>query len=105
MTDYTITIEHSTFDHGASVIYNDYNEKASGQSKPYDELCKEINGIKSSIEKTEPLIAKALQELQSAIERNDQPRISLLIKDLSKGTAASLLANIASSALLGFLGI
>lgn len=104
MADYTITIEHSTFDHGASVVHNEY-EEASGQRKPYDELCKEIHEIKSSIEETEPLIAKALQELQSAVERNDQPKISSLIKDLSKGTAASLLANIASSAFLGFLGI
>ena len=68
-------------------------------------LLAEINSTIERIEKTEPLIAKALNELQHAIEEQNKPKISTLIKELTTGTVASIIANYASAALKTFLGI
>ncbi len=97
---YNINVEGSHFDHGSCVVYNDYGQAASDQV-----LLAEINSTIERIEKTEPLIAKALNELQHAIEEQNKPKISTLIKELTTGTVASIIANYASAALKTFLGI
>ncbi len=77
--------------------YIKINFSSSGQQ--------EIVWVIERIEKTEPLIAKALNELQHAIEEQNKPKISTLIKELTTGTVASIIANYASAALKTFLGI
>ena len=100
-TNYYIDIKDSTIENGV-VINNEYIYEQCSIDK---ELLLEIQRLAASIEKTEPLIAKTLEELKNALEVQNKPRISTLITELSTGTIASFLANIASSSLLSFLGI
>ena len=101
MSDYYINIDHSVIDNGGRVIHNEYGTQTSSDF----ELLTEIKRIAASIKETEPLIAKALEELQHAIEEQNKPKIYTLVEELSKGTIASFIANCASSALLSFLKI
>lgn len=101
MSDYYINIDHSVIDNGGCVIHNEYGTQASLNF----ELLAEIKRIAASIEETEPIIAKALEELQHAIEEQNKPKISNLVKELSTGTVASFIASIASAPLLRFLGL
>ena len=101
MSDYYINIDHSVIDNGGCVIHNEYGTQTSSDF----ELLTEIKQIATSIEETEPIIAKALEELQHAIEEQNKPKISNLAKELSTGTAASFIASIASAPLLRFLGL
>ena len=101
MSDYYINIDHSVIDNGGCVIHNEYGTQTSSDF----ELLTEIKQIATSIEETEPIIAKALEELQHAIKEQNKPKISNLVKELSTGTVASFIASIASAPLLRFLGL
>lgn len=102
MPDYHIKIEGSKFDHGSSVIHNEYGSQKDGVD---DAILQELKKIQTFLENTEPMIANAVGELQKALKEQNKPKISGLITQLSTGFAANLLSNLASGSLLRFLGI
>ena len=70
-----------------------------------EKLLQELQKIQNSLEKTEPMVANALGELQQALKEQNKPKISNLLAQLSTGFAANVLSSLASLPLLHFLGI
>lgn len=95
MDNYNITVNNSTFGGDSSIVHNDYRDKYSSVSMD------ELKDIQKELWNT----ADKLEKLQEAIQKRDDSKISRIISDLSKGTASSILANIASAGLKRLLKI
>lgn len=101
MINYNIEISCSTFDNGSSVVNNTFSDSAKADA----ELLAQLRELQTSLEKTEPMIASVVAELQNAIRIQNKSKISESIKQLSTGFAASFLANVAGPMVLAYLGI
>lgn len=104
MPDYNIKISNTTFDHGSSVVHNEYHSATTSISQE-TAILQELQKIQKSIEHTEPFISDLLLELQHAIKKRDESKLSTIVRQLSTGVVKSVLTNIASKSLLAFLGI
>lgn len=51
------------------------------------------------------MLANAISELQQAMKEQNKTKVSNLLSQLSTGFAANVLSNLASGALLRFIGI
>lgn len=101
MINYNIEVNNSTFDNGSSVVNNSFLDSPKTDA----ELLVQLRELQKCLEKTEPMIANALAELQNAIHTQNKSKISDSIKQLSSGFAASFLANVAGPLVLAYLGI
>lgn len=103
MADYHFDFRGATIDHGSCGIHTFCAGSAQGTAD--QTLLRELGEIRDKLERTEPLLASAVSGLERAVREQDQPQIKKLSAQLSTGFAASTLANLASGALLAFLGI
>lgn len=101
MINYNIEISCSTFDNGSSVVNNTFSDSAKADA----ELLAQLRDLQTSLEKTEPMIASVVAELQNAIRMQNKSKIAENVKKLSTGFAASFLANVAGPMVLAYLGI
>lgn len=105
MPNYHINISNSTFDHGSSVVSNRSSGISDIDEEGVEILLQELCKLQKDMERMEPLIANALSELQQAIKKQNNSKISDMKNQLSSGFASSVLSNIASALVLSFLGI
>lgn len=104
MADYYFNFQNTTIDNGSSGIHSFIAGNFQAASENPAAL-EELREICAKLEKTEPLMANAIANLEQAIREQDKPKISQIIQQLSIGTAASILADLASNRLLAFLGL
>ena len=100
--DFHFDIKDSKFDHGSSVVKN---IQIGGAETHDGAILRELEEIRDKLAATEPLVAESVAKLEQAVRENNKPKISTIIQQLSTGFAATVLANLASPALLAFLGI
>ena len=92
----SFNISGSTFRDHASVL--DQHTEYHGGTDPQDTTVQELRRIQEQLERTQPLIADALANLQEAIEKQDKPTISKVVGQLSSGFAVSVLSSAAGEA-------
>lgn len=103
MAIFHINIQDSKFDHGSSVVRGvKEGDMASTQD---DAILRELSVIHEKLKSVEPLLADAIANLEMAIKTQNKSKISEIIHQLSIGSAANILSNIASEKLITFLGI
>lgn len=102
MSDYHINIRNSKFDNGSAVIYN---QNGGLEYKEQNAIIEELQKIAEHLTRTEPMLANAISELQQAMKEQNKTKVSNLLSQLSTGFAANVLSNLASGALLRFIGI
>lgn len=104
VSDYNIKIHDVTIDHGSSFINNG---QMGGVAADDDTaaILRELRGIREQLEKTEPIVAQAVAQLEDAVKAQDRLAVSKIARQLSTGFAASLFANLASGGLLTWLGM
>lgn len=100
--DLHIDVKDSKFDHGSSVVRD---IQIGGTEAQDGAILQELEEIRHKLAATEPLVAESVAKLERAVRENNKPKISTIIQQLSTGFAATVLANLASPALLAFLGI
>ena len=101
MEKYHIKIEGSTLNH-SQIGHIEYG---AAPALADDAILQELQKIQGSLEKTEPMVANAVEELRQALKKQDKPKVSHLLAQLSTGFAANVLSGLASASLLHFLGI
>lgn len=103
MSEVNVTITDSTVTGTVIGVKKDtvYNATPSQD----EAILRELQSIQQSLERTEPMIADALKDLQTAIEKHDHPKISDTIRKLTSGSVASVIAKVASEGLLRYLGM
>lgn len=98
----SISVSESSFDHGSKVVGTIYEN--ANQLNQTDAILKELREIRIKLDETAAL-KQAIISLEEAIRNQDNPKISKIVGQLSSNFSSSLLANVASSGLLTFLGI
>ena len=103
MADYYFNFQGARIDNGSSGIHTFI--AGDVQATPAsDAIVTELREIHSKLEQSEPLLADAIAALEQAVKEQDRPRIAKIAQQLSVGTAASILSELASKGLLAFLG-
>lgn len=104
MADYHFNFQGATIDNGSSGIHTFV--AGDVQAAPANEaIVTELRELRMKVEKSEPLLAAAVGNLEKAVRAQDKPTISKIAQQLSVGTAASVFASLASSGLMTFLGL
>ena len=104
MADYHFNFQGATIDNGSSGIHTFV--AGDVQAAPAsDTIVTELRELRGKLEKSEPLLAAAVGNLEQAVRAQDKPTISKIVQQLSVGTAASVFASLASSGLMTFLGL
>lgn len=91
-----INVTNCTFDHGSAVIMNFYDRNV------VDELDSDIEYAQRNTTNTE--LFWALNELKSAVDAQNRPRMSKVICDFATQFSSSLFANVAGVALKILVG-
>ena len=104
MADYYFNFQGARIDNGSSGIHTFI--AGDVQATPAsDAIVTELREIRRKLEKSEPLLAAAVCNLEQAVRAQDKPTISKIVQQLSVGTAASVFANLSSNGLMTFLGL
>lgn len=90
---------------GSTIIDSTIGHAEYYTDRDTEALIQELNILQEKLEESEPLLAQTLEALESALRGGNKKSIVQITGQLSKGFAASVLSNLASSALLKFLGL
>lgn len=96
-----ISVENNHFDNGSSVI-GTLNEGKS--QDPNEAILKELQEIRSQLDSTDRLWLE-ITKLEEAIQKHNEPQVAQVVKVLKSDFPISVLSNLASTALLKFLGL
>lgn len=97
-----LTANNNTFYDNAAMFREETHAAGDDNSA---EILRELQRVRERLNATEPMIAKAVAELEKAVQSKDKPKISTLLADFSSGTAKAVIAAVASKKLLSWMGI
>lgn len=88
---------------GVGIQFNVKNNAAVPDDNA--EILRELQSVRERLSATEPMIAKAVADLEKAVKADDKPAIKELAANFASGAAKGVIAGVASKALLSWMGI
>ena len=102
-------ISGSQFGPSVNIIgtaYGDvHQERFNGSTSQNEVILQDLRNLQQKLAETDSGIARMVGELKDAVEEQNQPKITTMIKDLTTGVIGSVIAELASSTLKKFLGL